>query len=118
MGDDSGAFPTGDARATFAHLGHKAWNTPGAFRFRFQPTRASGFREVVGSIAASRSRLLITNYESLIGGTIHRCRPSAGARAREYTFRYVRTLRLSHRPVVRPRESDASIEEPVDFIYE
>ena len=31
----------------------------------FQPTRASGFREVVGSIDASRGRLLLTNYESL-----------------------------------------------------
>ena len=31
----------------------------------FQPTRASGFREVVGSIDASRGRLLLTSYESL-----------------------------------------------------
>jgi len=31
----------------------------------FQPTRASGCREVVGSIGASRGRLLLTNYESL-----------------------------------------------------
>ncbi|HYV27682.1 MAG TPA: hypothetical protein VFA77_09130 [Candidatus Eisenbacteria bacterium] len=31
----------------------------------FQPTRTAGFREVVGSITASRGRLLLTNYENL-----------------------------------------------------
>ena len=31
----------------------------------FQPTRAKGFRESVGSIAVSQGRLLLTNYESL-----------------------------------------------------
>src|SRR6476619_1913529 len=31
----------------------------------FLPTRASGFREVVGTIGSSRGRLLLTNYESL-----------------------------------------------------
>jgi hypothetical protein len=30
-----------------------------------QPTRTSGFREVIGSIAVSQGRLLLTNYESL-----------------------------------------------------
>ncbi len=31
----------------------------------FQRTRASGFREVTGSIESSKGRLLLTNYESL-----------------------------------------------------
>lgn len=30
-----------------------------------QPSKASGFREIIGSIASSRGRLLLTNYESL-----------------------------------------------------
>ncbi len=31
----------------------------------FTPTRMTGFREIIGSITASKGRLLLTNYESL-----------------------------------------------------
>ena len=84
----------------------------------FQPTRASGFREVVGSIGASRGRLLLTNYESLTMAAQFPdvTLPQADERGQVLSVSPglydCRIVQLSD------PESDAPFEETVSFVYE
>ena len=83
-----------------------------------QPTRASGFREVVGSIDASRGRLLLTNYESLTMAAQfpNVTLPMADERGQVLSVSPglydCRIVQLSD------PESGAPFEEPVSFVYE
>ncbi len=84
----------------------------------FQPSSATGFREVIGSIAASRGRLLLTNYESLTMAAQFPDVALPQAHEREQVLSVspglynCRILQLSD------PESDAPFEESVSFIYE
>ena len=84
----------------------------------FQPIVAAGYREIVGSVHASRGRLLLTNYESL----------TMAAQFPDVTLpqRHEREQLLSVSPglydcriiQLSDPDSDAPFEEPVSFIYE
>jgi hypothetical protein len=84
----------------------------------FEPTRKSGFREIVGSIVTSQGRLLLTNYESL---TMAAQFPDVKLPQRHEKEQVLtvspglydcRVIQLSD------PESGAPFEEPVSFIYE
>jgi len=83
-----------------------------------QPTEAAGFREVVGTINASRGRLLLTNYESLTMAAQFPDVTLPQAHEREQVlsvspgFYDCRIIQLSD------PQSDAPFEEPVNFVYE
>jgi len=84
----------------------------------FHPTKATGFREVTGSIAASQGRLLLTNYESLTMAAQYSDVRLPEAHEREQVLSVspgpydCRIIQLSD------PESDAPLEEAVNFIYE
>ena len=89
-----------------------------AIQVSFQPIRASAFRDVVGTIAASSGRLLLTNYESLTiaAQSSDVILPQEHERDQVITLapglHDCRILQLSD------PESEAPFEEPVSFICE
>jgi len=117
VGDDSGALQASARRAALAHLGtgiEHLWS----INVSFEPIKAAGFREVTGSIIASRGRLLLTNYESLTMAAQFPdiMLPQAHERGQILSVSPgvydCRVIQLSH------PQSDAPFEEPVNFIYE
>jgi len=120
MGNDSGAPQTRNVRATPAHLGHGSgglehfWSVD----VSLQPTKATGFREVIGSIAASRGRLLLTNYESLTMAAQFSDVTLPQAHEREQLLSLSPGLYDCRIIQLSDPESDAPFEEPVSFIYE
>ena len=84
----------------------------------FQPTRASGFREVVGSISASRGRLLLTNYESLTMAAQFPDVTLPEAHERGQVLSVSPGLYDCRIVQLSDPESGAPFEEPVSFIYE
>ena len=84
----------------------------------FQPTRASGFREVVGSIDASRGRLLLTNYESLTMAAQFPDVTLPEAHERGQVLSVSPGLYDCRIVQLSDPESGAPFEEPVSFIYE
>jgi hypothetical protein len=83
-----------------------------------QPTRVSGFREVVGSIDASRGRLLLTNHESLTMAA--ECPDVTLPQADERGQACPVSPGLYDCCIVQfsDPESGAPFEEPVSFVYE
>ena len=84
----------------------------------FQPTRASGFREVVGSIGASRGRLLLTNYESLTMAAQFPDVTLPEAHERGQVLSVSPGLYDCRIVQLSDPKSGAPFEEPVSFIYE
>ncbi len=83
-----------------------------------QPTGVTGFREIVGSIAASRGRLLLTNFESLTMAaqfpnvTLPQAHEQGQVLSMSAGLHDCRIVQLSD------PESDAPFEESVSFVYE
>jgi hypothetical protein len=98
------------------------WNTGLEHIWRvdvsFEPTKASGFREVIGSITASQGRLLLTSYDSLTMAAQFPDVRLPQAHERNLLLSLpaglydCRVIQLSN------PESDKPFEEPVSFIYE
>jgi hypothetical protein len=84
----------------------------------FQPTRASGFREVIGSITALQGRLLLTNYESLTMAAQFPDVALPQAHEREQVLSVSPGLYDCRIIQLSDPESDAPFEEPINFIYE
>jgi hypothetical protein len=84
----------------------------------FQPTRAAGFREVVGSIDASRGRLLLTNYESLTMAAEFPDVALPQAHEQEQLLSVSPGLYDCRIIQLSDPDSNAPFEESVSFIYE
>ncbi len=83
-----------------------------------ETTGAAGFREVTGSITASRGRLLLTNYESLTMAAQFPDVSLPQAHEREQVLSVSPGLYDCRIIQLSDPESDAPLEESVSFIYE
>jgi hypothetical protein len=83
-----------------------------------QPTKTAGFREVVGTIASTQGRLLLTNYESLTMAAAY----SDVSLPQPHEKREVLQLQpgLYDCRIVQLSDpnTDAPFDEPVNFVYE
>jgi len=84
----------------------------------FLPTKATGFREVTGSIIASQGRLLLTNYESLTMAAQFPDITLPQAQERAQILLVSRSLYDCRIIQLSDPASHAPFEEPINFIYE
>jgi hypothetical protein len=90
------------------------WNV----QVSFQPTKASGFREIVGTINSSRGRLLLTNYESLTMAAGFADISLPGAHEQENVLQVQPGLYDCRLVQLSDPDTSAPFEEPVSFVYE
>jgi hypothetical protein len=83
-----------------------------------QPTRATGFREVVGSIDVSRGRLLVTSYDSLTMAAQFPDVTLPEEHEREQVLSVSPGLYDCRIIQLSDPDSDAPFKEAVSFIYE
>jgi hypothetical protein len=84
----------------------------------FQPTGVSGFREISGSIASSRGRLLLTNYESLTMAAQFADTSLPQSHERSNLLQVQPVLYDCRIVQLSDPDTEAPFEEKVSFIYE
>lgn len=83
-----------------------------------EPTGVTGFREVIGSINATRGRLLLTNYESLAMAAAHADVRLPQEHEQDQVLEVAPGLYDCRIVQLSDPDSSAPFKEPVNFVYE